>query len=433
MSNMKAILLDSSTTSGADDDKNTNNESIIIKNGIIDGSKEERVKALTHAFPKLSKDTINLLMNASAIPGPIISKTIPYTQQPLQRILSKILPPEALPPPTGFEQIGHVIHLNLKERHHPHRHMIGSVILDQLSPKIQTVVNKVGEVGGLYRTYDMEVIAGKSQTTVEVIEDGVSLHFDLRKVYWCTRLSGERSRMIKHEFKEGQIIADAFCGVGALCVLAASKLGCTIYANDLNPDAVKYMKESAKKNHRRIKANHENSDVSSSSSQFTSSGSGMPSINVHCGDAFDFIQNLGSLPELPDHVVMNYPLDSSSFLGAFRWWPASNEKTKSSPTIVHLYTFARGDDPNNSEYDYEHTNPRSAIDVAIDLVAGGLLPEGGAIETSRYRRAYLDKLGCDVRAIEVRDVAPGKVVICVSFKISNLLLSVMQGDFIDFD
>lgn len=158
----------------------------------------------------------------------------------------------------------------------------------------------------------------------------------------------------------------------------------------------------------------------------------MTPITVNCGDAFDFIQNLGSLPTLPHHVVMNYPLDSASFLGAFRWWPVSDLKSRDSPTLVHLYTFARGDDP-KSELGQSMKRRRNAIDVAIDLVAEGLLPEGGAIEKNRFRKAYLDKLGCDVKAHEVRDVAPGKVVICVTFKISPMLLQVMQGDFIDID
>ena len=417
VNNMKAILLDPNSIS----EQNFHEEKPQFKY-FPEDLKEERQKALEEAFPKLSDDVIKQLVQASAFPGPIISKTIPYAQQPLHRLLSKLLPKEAQPPPTGFEQIGHVIHLNLKEKHFEHRKMIGSVILDRLSPKIKTVVNKVGEVSGPYRTYDMEVLAGTPEMLVEVVEDGVNLNFDLSKVYWCTRLSGERSRLLNDEFREGQIVADAFCGVGALCVLAASKLGCTVHANDLNPDAVRYMKESAKKNKRRIKSPIDVNEVAQN----------MPPINVNCGDAFDFIQNLGSLPELPHHVVMNYPLDSPSFLGAFRWWPASDGKLKDSPTQVHLYTFARGDDP-KGELGQGIEKPRNAIDVAIDLVADGLMPEGGAIEKSRFRKTYLDKLGCDVKAHEVRDVAPGKVVICVTFKISPLLLRVMQGDFIDID
>lgn len=76
--------------------------------------------------------------------------------------------------------------------------------------------------------------------------------------------------------------------------------------------------------------------------------------------------------------------------------------------------------------------PRDAAEVAVDLVAEGLLPEGGAIEASKYRRSLLDRMGCDVKSREIRDVAPGKVVICVSFKATDVLLRTMQGDFVDF-
>jgi tRNA (guanine37-N1)-methyltransferase len=418
--NMKIILLDPNRVHDTILFDENIEETISL---VSDLSKEERIELLSMKFSKVDKTIIELLAETSAIPGPIISRIIPYQQQSISRILSKLLPSGAQPPPTGFEQIGHVIHLNLKEKHMPYKKLIGSVLLDRLSPKIQSVVNKVGEVSGPYRTYDMELLAGKPETKVEVVEDGISLNFDLRKVYWCTRLSGERSRVLSEEFKEGQIIADAFCGVGALCVLAATKLGCTIYANDLNPDAVKYFKESIKKNKKRINSWKKMEKDSKGSSH-------SPSMNVQCGDAFDFIQNLSSLSVLPHHVVMNYPLDSASFLGAFRWWPASDEQMTNNPTTVHLYTFARGDDP-VSEVGNGKSNPRSAADVAIDLVADGLIPEGGAIERCRFRKAYLDKLGCEVKAYEVRDVAPGKVVICVSFKITPLLLSVMQGDYID--
>ena len=289
---------------------------------------EERIKHYQHqqlqeAFPGIHDSIIQSLTSLRAQPGPPISVTLPYTQQPIQRILSKLLPPEAQPAPTSYEQIGHVIHLNLKSHHLAHRKVIGEVILDKLSPQVQTVVNKVGEVSGPYRTYDMEVLAGKPETMVTVVEDGVSLQFDLSKVYWCTRLSGERSRMIQDDFSEGDIIADAFCGAGALCLLAAKKLGCHIYSNDLNPDAVRYARKNAKRN-----------------------GIRATTFDVNCGDAFDFIQNMGMMERLPNHVVMNYPLDSISFLGAFRWWPNSFNDGDV-VTKVHLYTFARGDDVNS--------------------------------------------------------------------------------------
>jgi len=399
-------------------DSDGNRKAILLDNRICMQTNSKRLVesepdpgseiCLSAAFPGMSIEAVHELASKSATPGPIFPIAVKYTQQPLQHILSKLLPEEAQPPPTGFEQIGHVVHLNLKAHHVPYKELIGSVILDLLSPKIETVVNKVGEVCGPFRTYDMEVLAGKPDTTVKLNEDGVHLEFDLRNVYWCTRLSGERSRLLS-EINKGEIIADAFCGVGAFCLLAASKLGCTVYANDLNPAAVLSCRESAKKNLKR------------------SAGS----VTVNCGDAFDFIQNLGSLSRLPDHVIMNFPLDSASFLGVLRWWPVLDDMKD---VNFHLYTFARGDDPTGdcSEDLDDKFPPRDASEVAIDLVADGLLPEGGAIEASRNRRSLLDRLGCKVKTTEVRDVAPGKVVICVSFRVTKALLKVMQGDFIDF-
>ena len=110
--------------------------------------------------------------------------------------------------------------------------------------------------------------------------------------------------MIKNEFKNNQLIADAFCGVGALCIRAALAKGCRVVANDLNPDAVAYCKDSAAKN---------GIDVTQ-----------REMFSVQRGDARDFIMNLGmgvaessttaeaSASNLPHHLILNFPLDSPS-------------------------------------------------------------------------------------------------------------------------
>lgn len=165
----------------------------------------------------------------------IFNICIPPHQQPVSRILTKLLPEEAQPPPSSYEQVGHVVHVNLKAQHVQYGKLIGSILLDRLQPTTKTVVNKLGEVGGPFRTYQMGLLAGEDNYFVHVVEHGVSLYFDLRKVYWCTRLEGERTYMLKNEFKPNQIIADAFCGCGAQLLRAASEKGCRIIANDLNP------------------------------------------------------------------------------------------------------------------------------------------------------------------------------------------------------
>lgn len=391
-SSRKRILLMSNTANHPPDAHDTNNNLQRMDNDTNDVFTQ-----LCKILPHIPQSNIQQLITIyNARPAPIHTLSIPYQNQSVSRILSKVLPPSAHPPPSSYEQIGHVAHYNLRSNHLPHAKIIGSVLLDRMDT-IQTVVNKCGEVGGPYRTYRVELLAGEANYNVHVIEHNTHLYFDLTKVYWCTRLEGERTYMLQSEFRDGQVIADAFCGVGALCIRAALSKGCRIMANDLNPDAVSYCIDSAARN---------GIDTGTDASRF----------RVQCGDAREFIMNLGSsVSNLPHHLILNYPLDSSSFLNALRWWP-SGDKILVSPR-VHVYTFARGDED------------RTAAEVAVDMVANGLLPEGGYTEPSKFRGEYLNSMGCDVKAREIRDAAPGKLVICVSFSVTRVLLRRMQGDY----
>lgn len=397
---LKRILLGSHLALGG---REIDNDTTLIRNG-SGGALFE----LTQQLPGIPEHILERLVNDFGVtPGQPESIHISYQNQPITRILSKMLPPEAQPPPSSYEQIGHVAHVNLRQPHLSHKRLIGRVMLDRLQPSIRTVVNKLGEVGGPYRTYQIDLLAGDDDYFVHVIEHGVSLFFDLRKVYWCTRLEGERTYMIQNEFQPNQLIADAFCGVGALCIRAATGKGCRVLANDLNPDAVEYCKGSAGGNGIDISQNGK--------------------FQVQCGDAGQFIMNLGmgvsesstskksGVSSLPDHLLLNFPSDSPSFLNSLRWWPSGGQ-IESSPR-VHVYTFARAD------------TERTAAEVAIDMVADGLLPEGGYVEPSMFRGGYLNELGCNIQAREIRDAAPGKLVICVSFNVTRLLLRRMQGDY----
>ena len=357
----------------------------------------------THQLVLRNPDELELSNEASEVldsidgevrEGPVFELPMTHQNWTTSHILHHILPAKVHPPPTAFEQVGHVAHLNLKANHEPYARLIGDVLLTTNSG-IKTVVNKVGEVSGKHRTYDMEVLAGNDDTNVQVTEHGVQLRFNLKDVYWCTRLSGERKYMMNRYFRQGQVIADPFCGVGALCVLAAKKYDCTVYANDWNPNAVASLKENIAKN-----------------------GVAKKFQQVVCGDAYDFLVDLGlDGKKLPHHIVMNYRLESTRFLPAFRWWALPPHKTDI-VTTCHVYLFARAMDD------------RSVEDVAIDEVAQNLLPEGGACEITTHRKKELDRLGCEVESRVIRDVAPGKVVVCVSFVVSRRLLRNMQGDFV---
>ena len=72
----------------------------------------------------------------------------------------------------------------------------GEVILDK-NPALRTVVNKVGVLANEFRTFSMEVLAGENSTETAVKENGLKLFLDYSKVYWNSRLSGERERVLQ--------------------------------------------------------------------------------------------------------------------------------------------------------------------------------------------------------------------------------------------
>lgn len=272
------------------------------------------------------------------------------------------------------------------------------------------------------------------------------------------------------------VVADVFCGVGAVCLLLAKKGGgppndggsvgpsmrqptsragggsgtitpaaplggsgggVRIIANDWNPKAIGYFRES-------IRAN----GLDESQFQLT------------CTDAYDFLIALGDgdshgdvdtakgsggrggpmLPspprQLPDHVLMNYPLEAPKFLGALRWWSWERlEEQQSRPfgtrgggrayPRFHVYTFARSAAGSNNEEE-----------VAVDIVANELMPNTMPAnkrqepDVQQHRRQELDdEFDANVSTRLVRDVAPGKVVVCVSFSVTPKLIRYMQGDY----
>lgn len=158
----------------------------------------------------------------------------------------KQLLPTGVEVPTSFEQVGSLIHLNLSDVLLPYRFLIGQVLLDKI-PSCKTVVNKVGKIDSVYRTFDMEVIAGENNTNVTVKERNCTFQFDYRKVYWNSRLHHEHFRLVE-TFKKTDIVADMFCGVGPYVIPAAQK-GCMCYANDLNPDCYRFLQHNIEINH----------------------------------------------------------------------------------------------------------------------------------------------------------------------------------------
>jgi tRNA (guanine37-N1)-methyltransferase len=134
--------------------------------------------------------------------------------------------------PTGFETIGHIAHLNLREEHLPFKRTIGQVFLDK-NPRLRTVVNKTHTISNQFRVFPLELLAGVEEYVTEVRQLNVTFRFDYSKVYWNSRLDKEHERVVSL-FRAGDIVSDMMCGIGPFA-LPAAKRGHTVYANDLNP------------------------------------------------------------------------------------------------------------------------------------------------------------------------------------------------------
>ena len=296
--------------------------------------------------------------------------------------------------PSGFEIIGKIAHMNLKEEYLKYKYVIGELILEK-NPSIKTVINKIGKIENIYRTYNMEILSGEENYFVEHKEDSIIFKFDIRKTYWCSRLQNERSRIL-NLISKNNILLDAFCGVGPLS-LRACKKGIKVFSNDLNPDCYKYLNDN-------IKYNKINKDL----------------IKTYNMDAREFIKifiekskkiinddddNLDN--NFPydihiDHIYMNLPKDAIEFLnvfiGLFKGCKESVYNKNNLP-IVHVYGFAKSCD-NPIEELKERISKAFNLDFKI----------------------FKEKCESDILNIEnVRDISNRKVVYCVDMKIPYIV------------
>ncbi|KAL2929284.1 hypothetical protein RDABS01_034695 [Bienertia sinuspersici] len=141
---------------------------------------------------------------------------------------------------------GHIAHLNISEELLPYKDVIAKSYMIKNQPKIKTVVNKIGSITNEFRVPKFEILAGDDDMVTEVRQYRARFKLDYSLVYWNSRLEHEHMRLVSL-FKVGEIICDMFAGIGPFAIPAAQK-GCLIYANDLNPDSIRFLKINAEIN-----------------------------------------------------------------------------------------------------------------------------------------------------------------------------------------
>ncbi|XP_013134397.1 PREDICTED: tRNA (guanine(37)-N1)-methyltransferase [Papilio polytes] len=233
---------------------------------------------------------------------------------------------------SGFSQIGHIIHLNLRDHLLDYKQLIGEVLIDKIKT-CSTVVNKNNIIDNTYRNFSMEIIAGEENYIVSVKENNCNFRFDFSKVYWNPRLSKEHERILEY-LKPGDVLFDVFCGVGPFSIPAA-KRKCKVFANDLNPDSFTWLKFNAKQNKVDTKL-------------FKSYN--MDGKDFICKTFKDFVIELckGEVQkEFKIHVTMNLPAMAVEFLKHFKGLLEDKSLMEKFhyEIIVYVYCFVIGDDP----------------------------------------------------------------------------------------
>ena len=321
-----------------------------------------------------------------------------YEHLTAEQVLRKLLP-DGMEVPSAFETIGHVAHLNLREEHAPYKALIGEVLLDKNGPRIRSVVNKLeslsrdGTAGDQknssderawrFRVFPMEVLAGESSLVTSVRENGARFQLDYREVYWNSRLETEHKRVLDL-LPEGSVVADVFAGIGPFAVPAGMR-GCAVYANDLNPKSYEYLQVNVAGNKIADRMRTYNLDGRDFVHALLAPAA------AASGGGGGSADGEGELPaSLPlgyfSNVLMNLPASALTFLDAFVG--AFDRRTWRAPLpTVHCYCFSKAADP------------------AADVIAIAERTMGCSLP--------------DAKVHVVRDVAPQKLMLCLSFVVPD--------------
>ncbi|XP_050870770.1 tRNA (guanine(37)-N1)-methyltransferase 2 isoform X3 [Lathyrus oleraceus] len=386
-------------------------------------------------IPKQKLDELKDLCEIEVLP---YSLTLGYSYWSADQVLKQILP-NGVEVPSSFETIGHIAHLNLHDELLPFKDVIAKVIYDKNYPRIKTIANKVGNITNEFRVPEFEILAGEHDMITEVKQYGATFRLDYSLVYWNSRLEHEHKRLVSM-FQAGEIICDMFAGIGPFAIPAAQK-GCLVYANDLNPNSIHYLKINAKINKVDDQISSYNMDARKFISQLmevpnsehkienvvpvsdtrytckiqdnTESNSENELLRAN-GKAHgtDILEGGGkkgsankrrrgfdiSVPktwEHFDHVIMNLPASAVQFLDAFRGL-IQRKYWKGHLPWIHCYCFIRATE-----------TPASIIAVAESALNASILD-------SRFHR--------------VRDVAPNKAMFCLSFRLPEACLCEDSND-----
>lgn len=211
---------------------------------------------------------------------------------------------------SAYDIVGDIIVIGIDKKYTTYYPEIGKALLE-LHPNVKTVLNKIGEHKGIYRTQDMELVFGKDTKETILKENNCRIKIDVEKVFCSTRLSEERKRIVDL-VSSGETVGVFFAGAGPFALaIAKNKEIKEIVAIELNEIAVKYLQENIKINHAEDKIKPILGDVKIEAEKY---------------------------PNYFDRVVMPLPKSAELFLDSAIF-------SCKSGGYIHLYKFVSKNDP----------------------------------------------------------------------------------------
>jgi tRNA (guanine37-N1)-methyltransferase len=218
---------------------------------------------------------------------------------------TQVMPADLLGFEPSYERLGEIVLLHEDDGDRAAR--VATAVMDSALP-VATVANRASKVTGEFRTRDWEVLAGDGTTTVHR-EYGCSFALDIAEVYFSPRLATERHRVTQQVAADERVV-DMFAGVGPFAIPAA-KRGADVVGVDLNPVAIEYLRENARRNDVAEHVTAIEGDVREVTSDDT---------------------------DRADRIVMNLPHSAGAFLD-------TAVSLASDDCVVHYYDIQHEDDP----------------------------------------------------------------------------------------
>ena len=145
--------------------------------------------------------------------------------------------------PKGYQIIGSILLIKLDRRLLKHKKLIGKKILE-IIPYVKTVA-LIKEIKKDVRKPKIEVIAGSKNTETVNNEHSCKFLLDVSDIMWSQGNKNEKMRIAKL-VKPRETIVDMFAGIGYFSIIIAKHSSIKkIYAIDINPKAIDYLRKNA--------------------------------------------------------------------------------------------------------------------------------------------------------------------------------------------